>query len=107
MDEVNIDPVDIRLELVERVQAILLSPPVVLLTPIFNDALEVCQVRAVVPPRIRKLVRKTPLHEPPFQIRQHGIGNSNFEGDDRLALWIGNLDNRENGYQDHTGRHEW
>ena len=86
MDEVDVDPVDISPGLVERVQPLLLRPPVVLVTPILDKALEIRQVRAVVPPCVRKLVRKACLCQPPFQVRQHGIGNLNFERDDRL-IW--------------------
>src|SRR5947209_20034427 len=109
MDEVNVDSVDRSLKLVECVQAPFLSPPVVLVSPILNETPEICQVRAVVPPGVRKLVREAPLCEPPFQIRQCSIGNLDLEGDDLLAsrnrskLWAAlcacDPGCRENGHQ--------
>src|SRR5437016_912754 len=118
MDEVDLDPVDISLELIECVQTLLLSAPVVLVTPILDEALEICEVGAVIPPRVRKLVREARLCQPPFQVRQRGIGNLNFKGEDRLActnlpgcgscrqdrlcsaLWVCDLDNRKKCRQD-------
>src|SRR5262249_23520374 len=117
MNEVNPDAVKIGLELIERIQALLLSPPVVLLTPIFNDTFKICQVRAVVPSGVWKLVRKTPLSQPPFQVRQDGIGNWNFERYYRLTrsnrawygsrrrrrfcttLWVGDIGNCQNSHK--------
>src|SRR6267142_4692943 len=110
MDEVNVDAVDVRLELIERVQALLLSPPVVFVPPIVDEALEVGQVRAVVPSCIRELVGKTALCQPPFQVRQDAIRNVNLEGDDCRtrsgrrfsgALSVCEPAWRENGNQTH------
>ena len=83
MNEVNINAVNIGFELAERVQPFLLSAPVVFITPIFDEALQKRQVRAVVPPRVGKLVRKARLSQAAFQVGQHGIRNLNFEWDDR------------------------
>src|SRR5256885_6632449 len=115
MDEVNVNPVDIRLELIERVQALLLGSPVVLFTPIFDKALQVSQVGAVVPSCIRKLVRETALGQPPFQIGQDGVRNLNFERDDRLArsscifrgaLCVRDPARREKSDHTHSGRNK-
>src|SRR5262249_58291447 len=84
MNEVNVDAVDVCLELIERVQALLLGSPVVLVTPVVDEALEVRQVRTVVPSGIRELVGETALSQPPFQVGQDTILNVNFEGDDGL-----------------------
>src|ERR1051326_7944808 len=108
MDEVNVDPIDICLELIERVQSLLSNPPIVLVTPILNEALQVRQVRAVVPSCIRQLVRKTPLCQPPFQVGEHCVRNLNLERDYCLSalLSIRNLAIQENSHQHGGGEDE-
>src|SRR5262249_48714847 len=110
---VNVDAVDVRLELIERVQALLLGSPVVLVTPVVDEALEVRQVRTVIPSGIRELVGETALSQPPFQIGQDTILNVNFEGDDGLirrgrrfsgALCVCDPAGHKNGNHAHSGR---
>src|SRR5262245_38844205 len=106
MDEMDIDAVDVGLELVESIQAFLLNTPVVLVPPIFDKALEIREIRAVVPSRVRKLVREAGLCQPPFQFSQQSIRDLNFEWDDRSwfcrSLCVSGIDKRENGNQYYT-----
>ena len=102
MDEMNVDAINTRLELVERVQPLFLSPPVISVTPVFDDALQVCEVCTVIPTCILKLIRKARLSQAPFQFGQYAIWNLNFEGHDRLRVPI----NRKNRQQNHSGGHE-
>src|SRR5262245_60730966 len=98
MDEMDINAVDVCLELVECVQPLLLNPPFILVPPIFDECFEIRQIRAVVPARVRKLVREACLCQPPFQVSQYSIRNLNFERDDRgcSALCESRVDKRDN-----------
>ena len=82
MDEVNVDAVDIRLEVIELVQLLLVRSPVVMVTPIVDEALEIGEVRAVVPPDVGELVGKAGPRQPLLQVGQHGVGNLNLERHD-------------------------
>src|SRR5262249_40160752 len=103
MDEMDIDTVDIGLELVECVQPLLLNSPVVFVAPIFDETLEIYQIRAVVPPCVRKLVGEACLCQPPLQVHQHTFRNLNLEGHNRCwfrtALRVSTLNNGEKCHQ--------
>ena len=49
MDEVNVETVDVRLELIELVEPPLLRAPVERVAPVGDELLEIRQIRSVVP----------------------------------------------------------
>src|ERR1700730_15255932 len=84
MNEVNVEPVEVRLELVELIQPPLLRPPVVPVAPVRNQFLEVGEVRSVVPPYLGNFVGEAGPRQPLLQVGQHGVRDVNFEWDDRV-----------------------
>src|SRR5215208_5863080 len=73
VDEVEIDPVERRLELIERVQLCLLSPPVEAVEPTLGEAPHEREVRPVLPSGLRDLVGPTGALQPLPQVVQHVV----------------------------------
>ncbi len=89
MDEMNVEPIDVRLELLEFVQPPLLRAPVVLVAPVGHQALQVFEVGAVVPLRPRDLVSKPRPRQPLLEVRKRVVGHLNLEGHDGGGLGLG------------------
>ena len=82
----DVKPVDGRLELVELIEALFLRTPVVLVTPIVDELLDVAQVRAVLPPGIRDLVWEPHLREALLEIGENCVRDLDRERYDGRRL---------------------
>ena len=82
MNEMDLDPVDRRFELVELVQPPLLGPPVVLVAPVDDKLTEVGQVGAVVPIGAGELVGKPRASQALLQVCQLALRDLDPEGHD-------------------------
>src|SRR5262249_31157966 len=80
MDEVHVDTVQGHRELAERVQLGLLGPPIVVVTPVVDQLLEIRQVRTVLPASIRNLVGPADSGQPSAQILEDVVGDSDGVG---------------------------
>ena len=85
VDEVDLQAVDRRGELVELVQLSFLSPPVELVSPVLDEWLEIGGVSAVVPADVLQLIREARAREAFLQIAQDRVGHVDFERDNRLV----------------------
>ena len=86
VDEVNVETVDVRLELIELIEPPLLRPPVERGAPVGDELLEVRQVRAVIPARAVDAIREPGRRQSCPQVPQDIVGNVNREGEDRGAI---------------------
>src|SRR3974390_3410774 len=94
MNEVDVDPVDVGLELLELIESPLLCAPIVLVAPVSDDLLQVGKVGAVGPTGAIELVGEARTGESLVQIGQHGVWHVDPEGHDcRLRRWM----RRKNG----------
>ena len=88
MDEVNVEAVDVRLELVEAVELPLLFAPVVIVPPVRHQLAHVGQVGAVRPVRAFELVREAGVRQPRLQILEHGIRHVDRERHDGVGAGV-------------------
>ena len=86
VDEVDLEPVDVRRVLRQLIEAPLLGPPVEAGLPVGDELFQVRQVRAVVPPRSGDLVREARHREARLEIREHRVGHADGVGRDGRAL---------------------
>ena len=84
MDEVDVEPVDVRRELIELIETTFRGAPVVAVAPIGHELFQIREVRAVVPVRVGDLTRETRAPESILQVGQDGIGDVDLEGNDRI-----------------------
>ena len=97
MDEMDVQPVDGRHELVELVQSSFLGPPIELVAPVVDELLQIRQIGAVVPPGVRDLVWKADRLQPSLQVGEDAVRHSDREGHvvkgttdaDSLGGWLG------------------
>ena len=82
MDEVNIETVDRRRELVELIESPLGRAPVELLLPVRDELFEVREVRSVVPIRAGDLTREARARQPLLEIREDAVSDVDLEWDD-------------------------
>jgi hypothetical protein len=86
MDEVNVETVDVRLELIELVEPTLLRAPVERVAPVGDELLEIRQVRSVVPTRSDDGIREAGLRQSRAQVAQDLVGDMNLERKDGGAI---------------------
>ena len=86
VDEVDVQPVDVGLEVVEAVQQPFLVPPTELVAPVGDQLLEVLAVGAVVPRRVDQVVGQPRPRQAVLQIGQHLVGHVDRERADRLGI---------------------
>ena len=82
MDEVTVDPVDVRRELVELIELLFSRAPVELLMPVRGQFPEIREVRPVVPLRPGDLPRESCACEALLEIREDRISDVDLEWDD-------------------------
>ena len=110
VDEVDVEAVDVRRELVETVQPRFLRPPVEAVAPVLDQLPQIGQAGAVVPVGILQLVRKADRVEPRLQVVEHGVRHVDGEGrDGRAAGRLGrsrrSRDRAGDGRQEGRGLH--
>ena len=86
VDEVDVQPLDVRLEVVEAVQQPLLAPPVEFVPPVGEQLLQVLAVGAVVPRRAGQVVGEPRPGQAVPQVGQHFVGHVDRERADRLGI---------------------
>ena len=84
MDEVDVEPVDVRRELIELIETTFRGAPVEAVAPIAHELFQIREVRAVVPVRVGDLTRETRAPESILQVGQDGIGDVDLERNDRI-----------------------
>src|SRR5438477_3174807 len=103
MDKVNLQPVDVRGEVVEPVQLPFLRAPVETLAPVADQVLEIRDVGAVGPAVLERR-RKPRACEPCFQVGKHRIRHADRERHDPLVRRLGG--NRREWDRGQTEREE-
>jgi hypothetical protein len=73
VDEVEVDPLERHPELIEGVQLRLLRAPIEAVSPALGQAPHERQVRAVLPPGLRDLIRPAGARQPLAQVGQHVV----------------------------------
>ena len=81
----DVETVDVRLELIERVETALLCAPVEPVMPVHDQLLQISEVHPIGPARTRQLVREARSRKPVLQIRQDGILDVDLERNEGAA----------------------
>jgi hypothetical protein len=86
VDEVNVEPVDPRDELRERIELRLRLPPVVVRAPVADELLQLGELRALRPVGDGLLVRPARGGNAPAQVVERGLRYLHLEGADGAIL---------------------
>jgi hypothetical protein len=79
MDEMNVEAVEVRLELIETVQFALMLSPVVTGSPVFDQLFEISEISAIIPSRIGHFIGKPRAREPGAKVGEYFLGNCDLE----------------------------
>ena len=90
VDEVDVEPIDHGLILIQRVEAPLRRPPVELVAPVGDQVGHVAELRPVVPPDVLQLIGQAGARQPLAQIVEHGVRHVDRERPDcrRIGLTL-------------------
>ena len=86
MNEVDVEAVDVRLELLESIEASFLLAPVKLVAPIRQELFQIREVGPVVPARAFDLIRESRPPQTILQVGEHGVRHLNLEGSQTPAI---------------------
>ena len=84
MDEVDVEPVDVRRELIELVEAPFRGAPVVTVVPVSDELFQVSEVRAVVPVRLGNLGREPRARQSLLQVGEDRVVDVDLERNNRI-----------------------
>jgi hypothetical protein len=84
VDEVKVDPIELDLEVAERVELGLGTPPIVLVDPVVGQALEVVEVGADGPAGIGRLIGPAGVLEPVLEVGKLRVRDGDFR---RRRAW--------------------